>query len=89
MRYLTDSGALRPWVSVLVAIVGMGVALGLGIGWVSKVDRDAERRNIERSRDLCRILILLDDRQQQRTPTNQDDADFIAAVHDLRISKGC
>lgn len=89
MRYLTESGALRAWVSLLIAVVGLGVALGLGIGYVTKVDREAERRNVERSRDLCRILVLLDDRQQQVTPTSQDQADFIAAVHDLRVQKGC
>ncbi len=82
-------------------ICGFGLALGLTIGYVTKVDKAAERRNIalareveqrniERSRDWCRIIVMLDDRNQKLPPAqDKETADFRAALHDLRVTKGC
>lgn len=90
VRVFTPTGALRAWATVTMLIAGFGLALGLTIGYVGKVDRDAERRNVERSRDWCRIIVMLDDRNQKLPPAqDQETADFRAALHDLRISKGC
>ncbi len=89
-RVLTPTGAMRAWATLLTVIVGFGLALGLTIGYVKKVDREAEARNVERSRDWCRILILLDDRNQKLPPSqDKDTMDFRREIHDLRISKGC
>lgn len=74
-------------VIVFVTIVAL---LLTGFWYVNKVDQDAERRNVERSRDWCRIIVMLDDRNRTLPPAqDQQTADFRAALHDLRISKGC
>ena len=89
-RVLTPTGAIRAWPTAIMLILGVGLALGLTIAYVDKVDRAAERRNVERSRDWCRIIVMLDDRNQTLPPAqDQQTADFRAALHDLRISKGC
>jgi hypothetical protein len=89
-KVLTPTGAMRAWATLLVVIAGFGLALGLTIGYVKKVDREAEVRNVERSRDWCRIIVLIDDRNQTLPPAaDKDTADFRQALHDLRISKGC
>lgn len=100
-RVLTPTGAIRAWATVTMLILGFGLALGLTIGYVNKVDEEAERRNverqqqiernnIERNRDWCRIIVMLDDRNQTLPPAqDKETADFRAALHDLRISKGC
>lgn len=81
----------RQWVyaAVIVFVTIVGLLLA-GVWYVNKVDQDAERRNVERSRDWCRIIVMLDDRNQTLPPAqDQQTADFRAALHDLRISKGC
>ena len=89
-RVLTPTGAMRAWATVLMLVLGFGLALGLTIGYVTKVDKAAERRNVERSRDWCRIIVMLDDRNRTLPPAqDQQTADFRVALHDLRISKGC
>lgn len=89
-RVLTPTGAIRAWATVLMLVLGFGLALGLTIGYVTKVDKAAERRNVERSRDWCRIIVMLDDRNQKLPPAqDKETADFRQALHDLRISKGC
>lgn len=89
-RFLTPTGAMRAWATATMLIVGFGLALGLTIGYVSRVDKAAEKRNIERSRDWCRIIVLIDDRNQNLPPAqDRETAEFREALHDLRISKGC
>lgn len=87
---LTPTGAFRAWATALMVLIGCGVALGLTIGYVSKVDRDAERRNVERSREICGIIRLIDDRNQELPPaTDKDTADFRAELHRYRLALGC
>ena len=87
---LTPTGALRAAPALLTSVLGIALALGLTIAYVARVDRAAEARNVERSRDWCRIIVMLDDRNQKLPPAqDRETADFRQALHDLRISKGC
>jgi hypothetical protein len=43
-RVFTPSGAVRAWASILMVIVGFGLALGLTIGYVAKTRREDDRR---------------------------------------------
>lgn len=87
---LTPTGAFRAWATVLMLLVGVGTALGLTIGYVKKVDDAAERRNVERSREICGIIRLIDDRNQELPPaTDPDTADFRAELHRYRLALGC
>lgn len=97
----TPTGAIRAWPSILMLILGFGLALGLTIGYVNKVDQAAERRNQQRAQDFCDVIVLIDDRNQQVPPklppnATADQRDqyqvavkFVAALHAYRIKLGC
>ena len=99
---VTPSGAMRAWATTLLLILGFGLALGLTIAYVDKVDRASEQRNLQRARDFCGIITLLDDRNQRvgvpKPPPNatpeqlqqyRDATQFVAAIHDYRLKLGC
>jgi hypothetical protein len=97
----TPTGAIRAWASILMLILGFGLALGLTIGYVNKVDKAADRRSQQRARDFCGVIVLIDDRNRQVPPklppkataeqTEQYDVQvkFVAAIHAYRIKLGC
>lgn len=101
MRFFTPTGAIRAWATILMLILGFGLALGLTIGYVNKVDKAAEKRNIDRARDFCGIIVLIDDRNQKVPPKLPPNATaeqkeqfnvqvkFVAAIHAYRIKLGC
>ncbi len=74
---------------MLLLVLGFGLALGLTIGYVNRVDRQAERRNVERSRDICGLLVLLDDVYQQTPPTTPVGQNVAAEIHRYRVKLGC
>lgn len=100
-RLFTPTGAMRAWATVLMLTLGFGLALGLTIAYVNKVDRASERRNIERAREFCTIITLIDDRNQQVPPKlpPSPTADqrqqyelavkFVTALHAYRVKLGC
>lgn len=96
-RLVTPTGAFRAWFTVMITIIGFGVAIGLTIFYVTKVDRAAEQRNIERSREICTIIVLIDDRNQKfladpsglPAATRDETLSFARAVHDFRERIGC
>lgn len=86
----TPTGAFRAWATVTMLILGFGLALGLTIAYVSKVDRQAEQRNVQRSREICGMIRLIDDRNQKLPPAaDKDTADFRAELHRYRVALGC
>jgi hypothetical protein len=44
MHVFTPTGAVRAWASILMVIVGFGLALGLTIGYVAKTRRIDDQR---------------------------------------------
>lgn len=100
-RLITATGAFRAWVTVILVLAGVGIAIGLTIAYVARVDRQAERRNIDRARDFCGVIVLIDDRNQQAppklppnaTPEQRQQYDvsvrFVAAIHAYRLKLGC
>lgn len=100
-RVLTPTGAMRAWATLLAVIVGFGLVVGFTIGYVKKVDHDADRRNQQRARDFCGVVVLLDDRNQQVPPKLAPNptleqrqqyevaVQFVAALHAYRFKLGC
>lgn len=90
MRGLTATGAFTAWMSVLIAVLGVGAAMMLTIAYVGKVDREAEERNIQRSREICGIIRIIDDRNREM-PASPDPAttEFRRELHAYRVSLGC
>lgn len=90
MRGLTSTGALTAWATLLVTLVSVGILAVLTIGYVKKVDADAERRNVERQRQICGIIVLIDDRNQAMPPaTDPDTMRFRQELHTYRVGLGC
>lgn len=89
MQVFTPTGAMRAWATVLMLVLGFGLALGLTIAYVTKVDRAAEKRNVERSQDICGIIRIIDDRQQKIANPNPDQKIFIDELHRYRVKLGC
>lgn len=87
---MTSTGAFTAWASLLVAIVGIGVTFVLTIAYVNRVDKAAEERNVERQRQICGIIVIIDDRNQEMPPaTDPATADFRRELHAYRTSLGC
>ena len=78
-----------PWAIVLSGLLGTGLAMVLIVGYVNRVDRAAEARNVERSRDICGIIRLIDDRNQGVTPTTEEQKQFIDELHRYRLKLRC
>jgi hypothetical protein len=69
----------RAMVNLAMITIGfVGVALGT-IGYVQ-----------EQQRNICSLVVLLDDRNQQLPPTlDKDTADYRAELHRYRLKIGC
>lgn len=81
--------APRVYAAVVVFVTLVAVGL-LNVWYTDRVDRQAERRNVQRSREICGIIRLIDDRQQAMPPaTDPDTADFRAELHRYRLALGC
>jgi hypothetical protein len=90
VHVFTPTGAMRAWATVVMLIAGFGLALGLTIGYVNKVDKANERRDVQRSQEICGIIRLIDDRNQQLPPaTDPDTQAFRAEMHRYRQALGC
>jgi hypothetical protein len=88
-RILTPTGAIRAWASVLMLIAGFGLALGLTVGYVKHVDHMAEQRNLERSREICGLITVIDDAYQQTPPTTPVGQHLADEIHRYRQRLGC
>ena len=90
MKALTQTGAFKAWASLIISLVGVGLALVLTIGYVSKVDSAAEERNVKRQREICGIIRIIDDRNLEMPPaTDPATADFRRELHQYRTGLGC
>lgn len=78
MHLLTPTGALTAWATAGLMLITFGILAGLTIGYVK-----------QRSRDICGIIVLMDDRYQKLTPADADQAEFFAELHRYRQKLGC
>lgn len=87
---VTPTGAFAAWVTVLMMLCTVGVLAVLTIGYVRRVDQQSDRRNIERQRQICGIIVLIDDRNQDLPPTTDVAAtEFRRELHAYRVGIGC
>lgn len=80
--------ALSGWAGVLLRALGIVAALVLIYGYVQKVDRENEARDIQRSREICELVKLLDD-PDAPPPSNPRAAKIAEAMHRYRQGIGC
>jgi len=78
-RLVTATGAFRAWFTVLVIVLCNLVAVGIAITYV-----------VQRTREICGIVVLLDDRNQKLPPANDPDTiRFRTELHRYRERLGC
>lgn len=76
----------RPW---LVYLLGVGLAIGFTIAYVTKVDHAAEARNQQRAREICGLIVVLDNAYQQTQPSTPLGQNIADEVHRYRQRLGC
>lgn len=93
VQVFTPTGAMRAWVTVLLLIVGFGLALGLTIMYVNKVDRANEaarqRQNEQTKVAVCALVqanVAADEETPPMTPAGKNKA---AAWRALKVQFGC
>lgn len=72
--------------AVFVTSVGLAI---VNVWYTNHVQQESERRNETRSRDICGIIVIIDDRNQKISPTSEDQRRFIAELHRYRQKLGC
>lgn len=79
MRLLTPTGALNAWVTIGLLVICVGAVTGAGIAYTA-----------QRSKDICGMIVILDDRNQKLPPaTDPDTANFRRELHAYRERIGC
>jgi hypothetical protein len=79
VKVLTPTGAFRAWTTVGLLLVTMGIMMGITITYVA-----------QRQRDICGLIVLIDDRNQKMPPaTDKDTQDFRTELHRYRQRLGC
>lgn len=77
------------WAIVLALAILAALAVS-GVVYVQRVDQAADRRDQARAREICVVIVLIDDRYQQLPPTADPEATkFAAAIHAYRLKLGC
>lgn len=77
-QLMTPTGAAKGWVSVILALLALGIGQGLMVAYVGK-----------EVRKICGIIVLIDDRNQRLPPADDDTNRFRRELHDYRRSIGC
>jgi len=85
----TPTGAFKPWTSTLVVVVAMGLLIFFTIAYVTRQQRLADARHVQDERKICKLIVLIDDRNQKLPPADPDTMDFRRELHTYRDSLGC
>lgn len=79
VNLVTPTGALRAWFAVILTVVCVGGAMAYTITYT-----------VHRTRDICDLIVLLDDRNQKLPPVaDKDTMDFRRELHRYREKLGC
>jgi hypothetical protein len=80
MPFLTKTGALRAWWSLLMVLVAAFLVAGACVLYTQRVQQESNRK-------WCDVMVTLD---TQTTPATTPQAvDFRRKIHKLRLSLGC
>lgn len=82
MRIFTPTGAMRAWVTILIVILGFGLALGLTIAYTARSVRHSDQQ-------WCDLLRGIDQPLPSNSPTTERQRQFVDTVRRLRVNKGC
>lgn len=89
----TTLRAVGGWPGVLLRAAGIVAALVMIYAYVQKVDHENERRDVERAREICGLIVMIDDINQRQPapsgPTAADVAAYRAELHRYRLALDC
>lgn len=80
--------ARQVYAAVVVFVTLVAVAIG-NWAYTNYVDRQAEQRNLQRSREICGLLVVLDNVYQQTPPTTPVGRNVAEEIHRYRLALGC
>lgn len=79
-----------PWATFAATIVGVGVLFVLLVGYVRHVDQRSDARSVQRERQICGLIVIIDDRSQAMPPTTDEGlAAYRRELHAYRLGLGC
>lgn len=70
------------WYALVAIIVCFGVMIAAGYMYTNYVDK-------KNRRGLCDLVIFIDNRNHQLTPTTDDQRRYIKLIEQLRERQGC
>lgn len=68
--------------SVILSLAGVGIALGLSLGYTIK-------ENNRQDRDLCEVIKYVDDRNQKIASPTPEQREAIEVLHRYRVKLRC
>lgn len=69
-----------------VAFVGLAIS---GLVYINHVQDQGDRRNAARAREICGLIVVLDDAYRQNPPTTELGRHIAAEMHTYRVGLGC
>lgn len=78
----------RVYAAVVVFVTLVAVAIG-NVAYTNHVDQRAEQRNLERTREICGLIVVLDDAYRQTKPTTPLGQNIADEIHHYRQRLGC
>jgi hypothetical protein len=81
-KLLTPTGAARWGVSVMISLAGVGIAIGLAIGYTIK-------ENNRQDRELCKVIVYIDDRNQRLPNPTPEQREAFDVLHGYRQALHC
>lgn len=77
---------VRAAVVVFLTLVALIV---FGVTYVQHVADELDRRDVQRQREICALIVLIDDLNRKHPTTDPDTITFRNTLHAYRISIGC
>jgi hypothetical protein len=72
-----------------ISIVGLVLAVALSVLYTNDVDRNSERRNQQRAREICGLTAIMDNRYQKLTSPDPDQKQLVDELRRFRTALGC
>lgn len=77
---------------VYAAVVVFATLVILAVGnwaYIQHVDHQAEQRNVQRAREICGLIVVLDDAYRATPPTTPVGQHLADEIHRYRVALGC
>lgn len=73
---------------IVVFVTSFALAVA-NVLYTNHVNGQAEHRNQQRAREICGLIVVLDDAYRQNPPTTELGRHIAAEMHTYRVGLGC